>query len=424
MRSEERKSNYRTRLQILYLAQRECIPANTGAKLRNLHLTRELARRASVTYLGFSDVANQTIDEQALLDFKRTCQRVITVPLDRTYTLGKLICGAVGRVPLTVLNYTTKSMKQALRRVLDENSFDVVQVESMLFSLYLPIIRAARSRPKIVCDWHNIDSEVLRQYSERTPNLMHRLYAKATARRMEDLEQQMMAEFDAHIVVSERDRQRLLQLDPNACVYVIENGVDVASYSSLNQYRCNRILFVASMDYHANCDAAISFAREVWPGIRERNCDLTFTIVGRNPSRSVRALAEIAGVEVTGTVADVRPFYREAVAAVVPLRVGGGSRLKILEAMAAGVPVISSRLGAEGLAIKDGENIILAETAEEFRRAIFEMIRNEAKRQSIIASARNLVWNRYDWSVIGQSLFELHLRLANHAEQLDQVANA
>jgi sugar transferase (PEP-CTERM/EpsH1 system associated) len=411
-------------LRILYLAQKECIPANTGAKLRNFHLARELALRASVTYLGFSDGAHQVDDEQALLDFKRACKQVITVPFDRNLTLAKVIRGALGRTPLNVINYTTSAMVQALERVLSENDFDIVQVETLLFSPYLPIIRAACSRAACVCDWHNVESELLRRYSERAPSLAHRLYARATARKMERLERQMMAEFDAHITVSERDRQRLLQLDPHARIYVIENGVDVASYSGLNQHRHNRILFVGSMDYHANIDAAISFARQVWPAIHKRKPDLIFTIVGRNPSPSVKALANLAGIEVTGTVADVRPFYREAIAAVVPLRVGGGSRLKILEAMAAGVPVISSRLGAEGLAVKDSENIILAETAEEFCRAIFEMIRDEVKRQKITLSASKLVRSRYDWSAIGSSLFELHLKLANRAEQSRQSFNS
>src|SRR4029077_17036518 len=114
--------------------------------------------------------------------------------------------------------------------------------------------------------------------------------------------------------------------------------------------------------YHANIDGATNFARSVWPVIQRKHSNLRFTIVGRNPPREVTELSSIAGIEVTGTVDDVRPFYREALAAVVPLNVGGGSRLKILEAMAAGVPVVSTRLGVEGLNVNDGENILLADS--------------------------------------------------------------
>src|ERR1041385_4067086 len=124
------------------------------------------------------------------------------------------------------------------------------------------------------------------------------------------------------------------------------------------------------MDYHANIEGATSIARHVWPMIHERQPTLRFTIVGRNPPAAVNELSSMAGIEVTGSVADVRPYYREALAAVVPLNVGGGSRLKILEAMAAGVPVVSTTLGAEGLDVSDGENILLAETTAQLAQGI------------------------------------------------------
>ncbi|HVF91170.1 MAG TPA: glycosyltransferase, partial [Blastocatellia bacterium] len=177
----------------------------------------------------------------------------------------------------------------------------------------------------------------------------------------------------------------------------------------------NRVVFVGSMDYHANVDAAVCFAREAWPALRERNPELVFTIVGRNPAPEVRALARIPGVEVTGTVGDVRPYYRDALAEVVPLRIGGGSRLKILEAMAAGVPVVSTRLGAEGLAVIDDRNILLADSAEGQRRAILSLFEDRALWQRLAHEGRVLVRSRYDWSAIGASLLETHARLASRA---------
>ena len=127
------------------------------------------------------------------------------------------------------------------------------------------------------------------------------------------------------------------------------------------------------MDYHANIEGVTSFARNVWPLLHGKKPELSFTIVGRDPAPAVRELSSIAGVEVTGSVDDVRPYYREALAAVVPLNVGGGSRLKVLEAMAAGVPVVSTARGAEGLAVRNGENILLRESSEEFVNAIISL---------------------------------------------------
>jgi glycosyltransferase involved in cell wall biosynthesis len=165
------------------------------------------------------------------------------------------------------------------------------------------------------------------------------------------------------------------------------------------------------MDYHANCDAVVDFVREVWPLVRARRPELVFTIVGRDPSAAVRELASVAGVEVTGTVDDVRPFYREAAAAVVPLKTGGGSRLKILEAMAAGVAVVSTRLGAEGLDIQDRENILMAETGSEFRDAITDIINDHGLNEKLLRNGRTLVSERYDWSKLGASLSEVHATL-------------
>lgn len=320
-----------------------------------------------------------------------------------------------------MLNYTTDSMKRALEQILSEQEFDIVQVESIHLMAYLPIIRAARNQPLVICDWHNIESELLQRYSERESGLLRKAYAGRTARLMGEFERRAMREFDAHVVVSERDAARLRALNPDARIFVIENGVDTAYYSDAQIENAgaarsgaptrNRIVFVGSMDYHANIDGAINFAREVWPRLHDRQTDLVFTIVGRDPAPEVRELAGFPGIEVTGTVADVRPFYREAIAAIVPLNVGGGSRLKILEAMAAGIPVVSTTLGAEGLEVQPGANILIADTSEQLVEAIISVAENESQRQHLKAAGRTLVSDRYDWSRLGASLFTAYQEL-------------
>jgi glycosyltransferase involved in cell wall biosynthesis len=169
-----------------------------------------------------------------------------------------------------------------------------------------------------------------------------------------------------------------------------------------------RVLFVGSMDYHANVEAVLHFGKEIWPRIREREPQLVFTIVGRTPPEEIRRLAELPGVEVTGTVEDVRPFYAEALAAVIPLRVGGGSRLKILEAMAAGVPVVSTTLGAEGIEVRDGENVILADDAEAMSAALSSLNADEGLRRGLSSAGRALVFAQYDWSRLGARLGEVY----------------
>jgi glycosyltransferase involved in cell wall biosynthesis len=438
-------------LRILHFAPKDCFPANTGAKLRNYYLARELAAKAQVTYLAFADnnlsshnhfpTQNPSSKSQdhALAPLESFCERVILLPQDNSYSASKIARGLVSRYPLTILNYTTEVMAERLKHLLDEVVFDVVHVESLLLMAYLPIIRAAKNRPLVVCDWHNIDSEVLRRYAVHAPSLARKFYALLTAQKLEKLERESLSLFDGHFVVSDRDRAKLLKMRPNSRIFTADNGVDTNFYSddcletahalwlqnkppaneskSLNRQTSSpsasqnsvpryRVLFVGSMDYHANADAVETFAKEIWPAIFKQNPQLKFTIVGRNPSSAICALANSSGVEVTGTVEDVRPFYSEAIAAVVPLRIGGGSRLKILEAMAAGVPVVSTRLGAEGLEVKDAVNILLAETTDDFCRAVSELVQNQILRQGLPHAARSFVRERYDWSAIGKLLFK------------------
>jgi glycosyltransferase involved in cell wall biosynthesis len=178
------------------------------------------------------------------------------------------------------------------------------------------------------------------------------------------------------------------------------------------QYDSKRtILFVGSMDYHANIDAVIWFSRVAWPQIARRHSELQFTIVGRDPAPEVRALASDR-ICVTGTVDDVRPFYASAVAAIVPLRSGSGTRLKILEAMAAGVPVVSTRLGAEGIEAQDDVHLLLADVGPEFAAAVDRVVSSAETRVRLSQAARALVCRIYDWSIIGKQLHAIHADLA------------
>jgi len=405
-------------MHVLQLAPKVCWPLDTGAKLRNYHLARVLAERARVTLLAFTD------HEQSLANLENSYEQVVAVAREPDYTFSKMLRGALGSTPLPVLNYTNDSMTRAVESLLGEQDFDVVQIESIHLMAYLPNIRAARSRPLIVCDWHNIESELLRRYSERESNVARRAYARKTVRLMSQLERRALIEFDAHLVVSERDAERLRNINSEAQVSLIENGVDMAHYSDDEieaayatwaaagaARKTKRIVFVGSMDYHANVDGAVSFGREVWPRVRDRQPELVFTVVGRDPAPEVRALTTIPGIEITGTVDDVRPFYREALAAIVPLKVGGGSRLKILEAMAAGVPVISTTLGAEGLNVRDSENILIADTNEQLAEAIVSVVESEEQCKRLSAAGRTLISGHYDWSQLGTNLLEIYQKL-------------
>lgn len=400
---------------LLQIAPRFCQPPTAGAEFRTLHLGSRLARRMAVTHAGFL-----TPNAVAPAVKNTAGHRFVAIPRRGSYRVRDLLRGTIGPVPFSVLNYTRAEMIEAVEDLFAKQSFDIAILEGVHLGGYLSLLRSAECRPFVVCDWHNIESEILQRYSETARGPLRQVYARVAARKLENYERWFVNQCDMHVVVSERDREVLVRrYGSRAPVVVVENGVPLDSFLSSSgeaESRSRfRLLFCGAMDYHANVDAVSWFAAEAWPGIHAMAPEVRFTIVGRNPAPAVQALAGQPGIEVTGTVPNVRPYYGEALAAVVPLRVGGGTRIKILEAMAAGVPVVSTGLGAEGLAAIPDEHYIRADSGEQIRAALTDLLRNPGKAERMSFAARDLVRRRYDWASLGDQLAE-HL-LAHHGKR-------
>lgn len=397
----------------LYFAPHQLLPANTGARLRDYQLARQLAARASVTFVEMrrADEGHGASPEHS--EFAS----VVSLNKDRRYTLAKIARGLAGPVPVTVLNCWTPQLASQLAAVLRSKQFDTVQLEGVHLVEYLPVIQEAQGSPAIVADWHNIESELMSRYAVTSRGWAKKIAAKRTAKLLERAEDRLLETCAVHTVTSERERQKLLARCPSANIRVVPNGVDAGYYSERELAEaCSQatghssrttILFVGLMDYHANIDAVTWFSRRVWPRIARNYPDMHFTIVGRDPVPEVRALASDR-ITVTGTVNDVRPYYASAVAAVVPLRSGSGTRLKILEAMAAGVPVVSTRLGAEGIEAEKNIHLLLADTEHEFTEAISSIVASPQTRNQLSHAGRTLACKLYDWSVIGRQLCRIH----------------
>jgi sugar transferase (PEP-CTERM/EpsH1 system associated) len=396
-------------MRILFLSPRQCWPPLSGAKLREYYFARALGQHADVTHIHFTEPGAAPLT-RADLPF---CRAVVHVPKPRAYTPWKIVRGLAGHWPLPVLNYTSSEMSSALARVVSRQHFDLVHLDSIHMAAYIePIAKAMGSAPRVVFNWHNIESEVMRRYQAGQQAGARALYSAITARQLARLERSILHSAFGHVVCSDRERDRLLEIAPQARIAVVSNGVDTAYFenSGTPATPATRIVFVGLMNYHANVEAAITFARDVWPRLRSRLPGVSLTIVGASPAPAVLALRSLPGIEVTGTVPDVRPYYREALAAIVPLRTGGGTRLKILEAMAAGVPVVSTPLGAEGLDVTPDENIILADPADpdSWVRELATLAESELRWQQLTGSARQLVREQYDWTSLGGSLCQTY----------------
>ncbi|HUK74108.1 MAG TPA: glycosyltransferase [Candidatus Bathyarchaeia archaeon] len=398
-------------IRVLYFSPRICWPTISGAHLRDFYFAQYLARHAQLTYVGLvSEDAH--IPAEQLHEKLGNGAEVIALRRDQSYKPANIVRGLIGPTPLNVLNFTSAAVSGRLERLLRERNFDVAQIESMHLIAYARLIRQLAPRTRLILDWHNIESEILARYAENDRNPLRGWYAKRTSSLSRNIENELLRLCDAHTVCSERERQVLLARIPGARVEVVGNGVDCEFFSQAPADASTRqdVLFIGRMDYHANIDAALYFVREVWPLVHERRPELRLTIVGAQPPKSILAL-RAPGVFVSGTVDDVRPFYGSALVSVVPLRVGGGTRLKVLEAMAAGTPVISTTLGAEGLATTHGKELLIADSPEAMADAIVSLRAGSALWQELVANGRSLVREKYDWAVVGDVLWRLHADL-------------
>lgn len=378
------------------------MPARSGAKLREYHFLRALGRSAEVTYLYFRDpgAAPLTVEDFPF------CREVVGIPKPPAYGAVQIARGIFGRWPLPILNYRSAEMSAAVRRAADSGEFDIIHLDSIHMIRYALAAERKNAR-KAIYSWHNIESEAMRRYSVTMPSRARRWYARYTAPKMARLEDYILRTAFGHVVCSEREREVLRHTAPEARIEVIENGVDTGYFDGREGGTASRrIIFVGAMDYPPNNDAAVFFANRIWPHIRKRLEGAELAIVGSNPFPAVLALRELPGVTVTGFVPDVRPYYRDALAAIVPLHTGGGTRLKILEAMAAGVPVVSTPLGAEGLDVADGENLLLAEPddAEGWIDRLVRLEDSPALRGKLTEAGLQLVRSRYDWEILGEKL--------------------
>jgi sugar transferase (PEP-CTERM/EpsH1 system associated) len=393
-------------MRILFLSPRQSLPARSGAKLREYHFLRALGQAAEVSYLYFMDpgAARLTVNE---LPF---CREVIGIRKPAAYGVAKTARGIVGRWPLPILNYTSPEMGAAVSWLTDARDFDMIHLDSIHMMRYAQAATARKPTLRAIYNWHNIESEAMHRFSATTTSYARRWYAAQTARKLETAESEILRSAFGHIVCSGREREQLRRIAPAARIEVVENGVDTRYFgepvAAIPGAARRHLVFVGAMDYFPNSEAAVFFANHVWPRMRSSLGVAELTIVGAHPGPQVRALSELSGVKVTGMVPDVRPYYRGALAAVVPLRTGAGTRLKILEAMAAGVPVISTPLGAEGLEVTDGENILLVnpDDTEGWIEHVANVAESPALSERLTAGGRQLVQTRYDWEMLGAKL--------------------
>jgi len=382
---------------ILMLTARFPFPLDDGWKIRTASLLRGLAGAGhEVHLLSFVSSGEDTGTAAG-----EPISELVTVPRAKAYAVTDLLGGLFLGTPFTVLNYRDPAFARAYADLLSRNRYDVVQVEDVVMAQYA----AGREIPVRVLDMHNVESDLLRRFADETANPLQKLYARLTASKLARYEIATANRFEAVLTCSTDDRDRLRSFGATRPIRVTPNGVRTSFYDEVAASppgEEDAIAFVASMDYHANISGVAHFVRHILPLILRERPSLRFYVVGKNPPPPIRALAS-PNVVVTGAVDDVRPYLRSASVIVVPLLVGGGTRLKILEAMASGRPVVSTRLGAEGIVAGDGQ-LVLADAPADFAAAVLSLLADPVERARIGTAARAYVARTYDWSVVTAGL--------------------
>jgi sugar transferase (PEP-CTERM/EpsH1 system associated) len=379
-------------------------PPRSGGEWRAWSLITRLSSRLQQTVLGR---VMSPLSEKDRAAFQQRDIRLLALHLPRPSGLAKIIKGfyfLAGSHPVAAAGWYFNRMRQALRDLLRREPFDLILVETSWLAAYWPECAASPARK--VIDLYDINGERLLREAALEPAGWRRWLARQDARRMAGQERSLVESADLTLVTSPRDEAELQKLSGRGRIVVTPNGVDTDALSPLPAPTDPfHVLFVGSLNYGPNADGALFFAREVWPLVRQRYPDARFTIVGRAPPPEIRALAAENGIEVAGEVPDVEPYYRRCAACVVPLRAGGGTRLKVLEAMAYARPVISTRLGAEGIDVEHGRHLLLADESSDFAGQTLAVLENRARAAQLGAAGRQRVEQAYSWSAITDALY-------------------
>ena len=401
-------------MRILWLKSDLLLPLDKGGKLRTWHLMRHLARRHHITYLAFAepDTPRAHID-----GMREVAAQVETIPrADPPKGSARFYLDAarhlVDPLPYAVGKYRSVAYRRRLEALLASQRFDLIVCDFLVPVVNLP---ATLPCPAVIFT-HNVESEIWRRHAETKSQPILKAAMASQYRRMLRFERRALARFDGVLAVSNADRAAFDRLYPGAVrqpAHVVPTGVDIEYFdASPSDGASKTLVFTGSMDWLPNEDAMLFFCRDILPLIRAEEPEARLAIVGRSPTPAVKALAQEYDVEVTGRVDDVRPFMRAASVYVVPLRVGGGTRLKIFEAMAMGKAVVSTTVGAEGLPVTHGEHLLLADEPRAFARGVVRLLRDVERRRQLEQAARALVVERYDWSAVAGELEQALVRVA------------
>jgi glycosyltransferase involved in cell wall biosynthesis len=396
-------------VRVLWVKAGKLLPVDTGGKIRSYNLLRFLAKEHEITLLSYYGGRRDLDYEAALLKELPGAQTIYTAAPDAGALQGAVdyLYRLPWKAPYAVSKFTHSAVQATVADWLSSGRFDVAVCDFLSASLNFP----ARLATPCVLFQHNVESSLWQRMAAMESNPVKKLSFAIESAKMTRYERGALARFHHVIAVSDHDRQQMLEMNPACEITVVPTGVDTQKFkiAPASLISPPRVVFTGSMDWEPNIDAVDYFCSQIWPAIRQEFPDAIFQIVGRNPFAKVKRLAS-ESVQVSGTVPSVEEYLEKASVVVVPLRIGGGTRLKIFEAMAMGKAVVSTSIGAEGLEIESGRDLLLADTASSFADALILLLRDAAMRRRLeLAAVQRAA--QYDWSRVAKQFAEVLSKL-------------
>jgi glycosyltransferase involved in cell wall biosynthesis len=392
-------------LNILIVSAQFPYPPRSGFSTRVYQLARQLSARHDVTLLSYAfpherDGVASLATQMSVRAVEWTAPPAISKRVTQALTIAS-------PRPYYCRDIYSESMQQAIDDVCSTGSFDAVQVESS----FLCDFRFPRNM-RLVIDEHNVEYEVFERMSEGERSLPRRAFNRLEYLRCRRFEQAWWRRADACVVTSERELPTVRASAPGTPVAVVPNAVDLDYFTpSGTPAEPHTIVFNGILTYRPNVDAAHFLIDEVWPLVRDRYPDARMTLVGRTDGVDTRSLMG-PGVELLGEVPDIRPYIGRAAVVAVPVRIGGGTRLKVVEALAMGKATVSTALGCEGLAVRDREHLLIADDAGAFAARIFDVFESPDLGQALGQGGRRLIQDNYSWDLAGARLESLYRQIA------------
>ncbi len=392
-------------MEVLFLTATLPYPPTSGATLRTYNLLRRLALRHRIHLVAYGDLRSEG-DRAAVLC--QLCASIVLVPRRHTRTplrfYLQLLLNLLSPRPVIVSRFQTPTMARTIQRALESQRFDLVCCDFTTLTANLPAMNGV---PRHLTA-HNVESVIWRRYLGYERNPLKALYIYLQYAKVLRFERKALSRFQHVSCVSEDDRERLKVLCPYPEYSLVPNGVDLDFFRPVPELEIPfRMVFTGSLDWRPNQEALRFFLARIYPFIKQAEPKASLLVVGREPPASLRSLAHShPDVILRGTVADIRPYLATATIYVVPLRIGGGTRLKILEAMAMHRPVVTTAIGCEGLAVTPGREMLVADEPREFAKAVLRLFREPDLRASLADAARRVVEKLYDWNQIAETLDE------------------